>query len=659
MTIAWVIAISAQSLASPGDDDGRRFWAFRPPTDPTVPIVTDGSWCSNAVDRFLLAHLETSGLEPAPAADPRTLIRRVTFDLTGLPPTPEEIDAFVADAASSPGTAWSELVDRLLDSPHYGEQWARHWFDVVRYAETEGFEYDRPLSGMWRYRDWVIDALNRDKPYDRFLVEQIAGDELAGETDDRDLLIAAGFHRLGPVRRNAGNQAVASSRNEVLTERTDIIGSAFLGLTLGCARCHDHKFDPISQRDYYGLQAVFAASRQRDVPLTGEKKHAEWKSTNAAIDAEVKNLEKRLEKAEGEDKKRLKREVDQATKRRPPPLPTIATVENDFSKSTPIHVLLRGEWAKKGESVEPSAPEVFEKRIDVTSTADGRGVPKPRLALARWITSERHPLTARVIVNRVWQYHFGRGIVDTPNNFGRNGGRPSHPELLDWLAHRFVESGWRLKSLHRLILHSSAYRQASRSPRAVLALERDPENRLLWRFRRRRLSGEEIRDTMLEAAGALNRQRGGPSVIVPVERELVDLLYNPKQWTVTPDKRQHARRSIYLHYKRNLQLPFMESFDQPKLQTSCERRESSTHVRQALELLNGDLSSRLAARFATRLRNEADGDTDAIVERAFRLACGRAPNADEQRLCREFVESDPLEEFALAVFNLNAFLYVD
>jgi len=496
---------AALAAGDPAHDPAARdFWAFRAPIDSPVPAVDDASWCANAIDRFLLVRLEGAGLAPSPAADPPALIRRVTFDLTGLPPSPEDVAAFVAEFASSPGPAWTRLVDRLLASPAYAEQWARHWLDVVRYAETEGFEYDRPLPDMWRYRDWVIDALDRDEPFDRFLVAQLAGDELAAdssgasETDRRQLLVAAGFLRLGPVRRNAGNQDVASSRNEVLTERADIVGSAFLGLTLGCARCHDHKFDPISQRDYYAVQAFFAASHEHDVPLVSDDEHAAWKSTSAAVDAAIAALEKQLASASGEQSERLRDELDRARHRRPPPLPAIATVCDDFSRATAIHLLERGEWEKKGERVEPRSPAFLGELAGIASTAEDRDAATPRLALARWIASARHPLTARVIVNRVWQHHFGRGIVETPNDFGHNGARPSHPELLDWLAYRFVASGWRLKPLHRLILHSSAYRQASQSPQAELAIERDPEDRLLWRFRRRRQSGEELRDAMLD-----------------------------------------------------------------------------------------------------------------------------------------------------------------
>jgi hypothetical protein len=636
------------------------------------------------LDAFLLERLLKEGMRPAPEADRRTLARRLWFDLTGLPPSPEEVDAFVNDPAPD---AWERLVERLLASPHYGEQWGRHWLDVVRYAETEGFEYDRHRPGAWRYRDYVIRSLNADKPYDRFVEEQIAGDEIApsplpspprgegrqnspsllgGEgkgEGDRDCLVAAGFHRLGPVRRNAGNQDVAASRNEVLTERTDALGAIFLGLTVGCARCHDHKFDPIPQQDYYRLQAFLAAVHEHDIPLADAKTVAAWKVRADKVQTEIRTLEKELARLHGAARMRLEERLKEARRRLPAPLPTISTVRDVEEQRTPIHLLKRGDWEKKGDRVGMRLPGAFLPAEAPELPADTRN---PRVLLARWITSPDNPLAARVLVNRVWQYHFGKGLVETPNDFGANGEPPSHPELLDWLACEFLgplflpsppsdggegkKRGQRLKALHRLILLSSTYRQASRSPADV---------RLLGRFPRRRLAAEEIRDAMLSVAGRLDREAGGPSAVVPVQRELVQLLYDPDQWAVTKDERQHDRRSVYLLAKRNLRLPFMEAFDRPDLQTSCPRRESSTHVLQALELLNGRTSNRLADAFAARLRREAGSDARQQVERAFLLAVGRPPTEKERLLAVEFLKDHPLREFALAVFNLNAFLYVN
>ncbi len=645
-------------------------WSLRPRSRPEVPSfdAADRAWARNGVDAFVLARLRKEGLTPSPEADRATLIRRVTFDLTGLPPPPVEVAAFVADPAPD---AYERLVDRLLASPHYGERWGRHWLDVVRYAETEGFEYDRLHSGAWRYRDYVIRAFNEDKPYDRFVLEQLAGDELG---DDPELQVAAGFHRLGPVRRNAGNAEVAFSRNEVLTEMTDAVGAVFLGLTVGCARCHDHKFDDFSQADYYRLQAFLAAAQEHDVILADTATQAEWKARTDKVKEEIKKLTQALKKAEGDAEKQLMEQLKEAEGRLPPPLPAINTVRNVETERTPVHLLKRGDPEKKGPLVGIRVPAALAPADTPELPPE---TPNPRTLLARWLTQPDHPLTARVVVNRVWQYHFGRGLVDTPNDFGVNGGVPSHPELLDHLANEFVADSWRLKPLHRLIVLSSTYRQSSRMrsaefgmrneeppsaiPHSALRIPHsvDPDGRLLWRFPRRRLDAEEVRDAMLAAAGRLNVKAGGPGVVLPVDADLVRLLYDPAQWAVTRDEAEHDRRSVYLLAKRNLRLPFLEAFDQPDLQTSCPRRERSTHALQALELLNGRTANRLAEAFAERLQREAGSDRGRQVELAFRLAAGRGPSEREKELALRFLERQPLREFALALFNLNAFLYVE
>ena len=633
----------------------REFWAFQPVKPPPVPKAVPKSRNSqfkiqNPVDAFVLARLQEKGLQPAPPASKAELIRRLCFDLTGLPPSPEEIQAFVGDRSPD---AYERLVDRLLASPHFGERWAQHWLDVVRYAETEGFEYDRHLPEAWRYRDYVIQSFQGDKPFDRFVTEQVAGDEMAAK--DNEGATAAIFHRLGPVRRNAGNPEIALSRNEVLTERTDVIGAAFLGLTVGCARCHNHKFDPISQKDYYRLQAYLAETQENDILLVPPQQKKEWEEKTKAVNGELRKLRKALDQAEGEERTKLNEQIEALEAKMPPYPATIPSVHNDPAQRTAIHVLKRGEWEKKGEAVAPRPLSVLVGESLLELPAD---CSNPRTQLARWLTDPHHPLTARVIVNRLWQHHFGVGLVKTANDFGMNGERPSHPELLDWLATELVKNGWRMKPLHRLIVLSSAYRQSSRSPTAETAARIDPENRLLWRFSQRRLSAEEIRDTMLAISGKLSPKIGGPSVMVPVDPELVHLLYKPAQWEVARDAAEHHRRSIYLIAKRNLRLPFMETFDQPALLTSCGRRESSTHAPQALEMLNGRLSNELAEAFAHRLEKETGGDRTRIIERAYWLAVGRPPLARERSLAFAFLKEQPLKEFTLALFSLNAFLYV-
>ncbi|HVR83190.1 MAG TPA: PSD1 and planctomycete cytochrome C domain-containing protein [Planctomycetota bacterium] len=649
----WPEAAAPLSPVTPGraiTPEQRAYWAFQPVRNPAVPPVKHAGLICSPVDAFILARLEREGLEPAPEASRLDLIRRVTYDLTGLPPTPQELDAFVQDPAYD---AYERLVDRLLDSPRYGERWAQHWLDVVRFGESEGFEYDTPVGNLWRYRDYVIHSLNADKPYDRFVREQVAGDEL--DPSSREALIAAGFHRLGPVRRNAGNQEVASSRNEVLTDRTDIIGAAFLGVTLGCARCHDHKFDPILQKDYYRLQAFLAATEEHNISLATLEEDAAYKAETRHLQEQIVPLKKRLKTAQGEERILLEQEIEQLEDQKPPAPPAINTVR-DLPEPTKIHVLRRGEWDKKGDPVGMRFPTVLisdnVQELPLTT-------PNPRVELARWLTDPAHPLTPRVLVNRVWSHHFGTGLVKTANDFGMNGEKPSNPDLLDFLATAFMQNGWRLKPLHRLILLSRTYRQAYSTPETAGALAKDPDNRWLWRFDRRRLSAEELRDSMLSVSGTLNPAMGGPSVFVPVDPELVSALYKPAQWAVTHDQNQHHRRSIYLVAKRNLRLPPMEVFDQPTLNSSCGRRECSTHAPQALELLNGSLSNPLAVAFAERLRREAAAGLQAQVDLAFRLAAGRPPSADEARLALGFLAHHPLKEFALALFNLNAFLYVN
>jgi hypothetical protein len=579
------------------------------------------------------------------------LIRRVTYDLTGLPPTPAEVDAFLNETSPN---AYERLVERLLASPHYGENWGRHWLDLVRYSETEGFEYDRYRSGAWRYRDYVIDSFNRDKPYDRFVLEQLAGDEIGPGSDE--LRVASGFNRLGPVRRNAGNQELAFSRNEVLSEVADAAGAVFLGMTVACARCHDHKFDAITLEDYYCFQSFWASAQEQDVLKASAAEQAEWKAKTDKIQSEIKKLQKSASGVEGESRRRLEDKVEELEASLPPALPAINTVQNVAAKRTPVHVLKRGNSDNKGREV---GPKLLAIGFAGTVKELPAETPNPRTTLARAIIDPENPLTARVMVNRIWQWHFGTGIVNTANDFGVNGGRPSHPELLDWLASEFVASGWHVKHMHRQIVLSSAYRQASRNPDVKPGALNDPDVRLLWHFSRRRLTAEEIRDSMVVIAGRLNRKAGGQSVVVPVDGDLVKQLYAPSQWAVTPDWKEHDRRSVFLLAKRNLRLPFMAAFDQPDAATSCCRRESSTHALQALELLNGTLANGLADSFADRLRRDAGTEPSAQVQLAYRLATGRLPAAKELELGVEFLKTQPLREFALAVFNLNAFLYVN
>ena len=628
----------------------RRHWAFQKRSNPEIPTFSapaDKAWVRNPIDAFILARLQKEGLKPSPRAGKATLLRRVYFDLTGLPPTPAQMAKFLGDKSPA---AYEKVVDELLASSAYGERWGQHWLDIVRFAESDGFEYDTHRPDAWRYRDYVIQSLNSDKPYDQFIREQLAGDEINPKNEV--MRIAAGFQRLGGLRKNGGNQDAAFNRNEELVEMTNVIGSAFLGVTLGCARCHDHKFDPIRHTDYYRMQAFFAATHENDVPLSTPAEQAAWKEKNDAAQVPVKALKATMKGLTGDALEVVQKKVDELEAKGPPPLPAIFSVADDPEKVSPVHVLARGDTQNRGAQVGMRPLGILLPDGTPELPADTK---TPRAELANWILDPQNPLPSRVIANRIWQYHFGRGIVATPNDFGRMGTRPSHPELLDYLANQMIEGGWKFKAMHRMILLSSTYQQSSQTP----ATEKDPDNALLSRFSRRRLEAEEIRDASLAIAGKLNPKQGGPSVIIPIDPDLLNVMYKPAQWAVTPDKEEHNRRSVYLFAKRNFKLPFMDVFDAPDRQISCARRESSTHPPQALELLNGDTSNRMADALAERLLREAGRDKGKQVDLAYHLGVGRAPTKKERQIAVAFLQKEPLREFALALFNLNSFLYVD
>ena len=620
----------------------RKHWSLRPREAPAIPTFSD-PWAAHPIDAFVLQKLNDQGLRHAPPASRQALIRRVYLDLIGLPPTPAASREFLADPSPE---AYERLVDRLLAMPEYAERQARQWLDVVRFAESDGFEYDTHRSEAWQYRDYVIRSFAEDKPYDQFVTEQLAGDEM--EPGSNEMQVAASFNRLGPYRRNAGNQDKAYIRNEILTEMTNVVGSAFLGVTLGCARCHDHKFDPIRHTDYYRMQSFFATTEHHDISMSSEAEKAAWKQRTASANQELAELKKKLKAAAAEDKAAIEQVIGVKEKQAPEPLPELKTVRDEPKLYQPVHVLLRG-------SSDAPAAKMGMRPLGVLlpdgAQEWGDALEQPRLKLAKWIVDPANPLTARVMVNRLWQGHFGAGIVATPSDFGKMGTRPTHPELLDWLANEFVASGFRLKPMHRMMVLSNTYQQAS----VTTADARDPRNRFLGSFSRRRLQAEEMRDAMLSAAGILNPKRWGPGVLTPIEPELVNLLYKPDQWAVTPDAAEYDRRSIYLFQKRNMRMPFMEVFDSPDTLLSCARRESSTHAPQALELLNGAVTRQVSVRLAERLEKEAPGKR---IDLAFELVFGRPPVAKEREASRRFLVASPLREFTLALFAANDFLYI-
>ena len=686
----------------------RAHWSFQPVTVPAVPVVADASWVRNPVDAFVMARLERAGMRPTATASRETLIRRLSFDLLGLPPSVEEVRAFVEDQRPD---AWERLVDRTLASPHYGEKWGRHWLDVVRYAETNSFERDGAKPFVWKYRDWVIDALNADMPYDQFIVHQLAGDEIESPTPAS--VTATGYYRLGQW-----DDEPADKQQALYDELDDIVGTtsqAFLGLTMNCARCHDHKLDPIPQADYYRMLAfvrnvrrygarshntVVAASVAVIADDAAREKHAaaveEHRQALDAVTARLGAIEAMVKPhfapVDHEEFKHERNRVavvkkragsvlsDEEVKgyvalteernrlRRHPPasLEQALCVKEHGPDAPSTHVLVRGNPHVSGKPVEPGFPRVLGfPDPTVNKPEHGRSTGR-RLALARWIASPENPLTARVMANRVFQHHFGRGIVRSPNNFGLQGRPPSHPRLLDWLAAEFVSRGYRLKELHRIILLSSTWRQGFRADADAERL--DPTNDLLWRFDVRRLSAEEVRDTTLAVAGTLNRQLHGPSVFPSIPREVLAGQSRPGDgWRVSKPE-QRTRRSIYVHVKRSLVLPILATYDFADTDFTCPVRFTTNQPTQALSSLNGAFTNEQAEALAADLRNRHPGDVTAQVATALSRAMQRAPRTEEirrgERLIRDLVEDHGMtEQFALKRFcvvalNLNEFLYL-
>jgi hypothetical protein len=711
-------------------------WAWKPPVRPPVPRVNDRTWLKSPIDAFVLERLEAAGITPAPPAPRDRLIRRVTFDLTGLPPTPEEIDAFVADPSPN---AFEKVIDRLLASPQYGERWGRHWLDVVRFAESNGYEFDEPRPNAWRYRDYVISSFNQDKLYDRFIREQLAGDELY--PDEPEALVATGFNLLGPDMTDSSDQA--QRRQNTLNDMTDTAGLAFLGLTIGCARCHDHKFEPIPQTDYYRLQAFFTpaafrrdllvASRQQQAAF--EAKHRTYTALTRPVSEELARLEepyrrrlldaklaklsdearaahrtpedqrsgaqlelvemtnrlvtvtpqeilKGMDPADRGEHRKLQDRLKEFDVHKPLPLPAAMGLRDGDANPPRTFLLTSGELSGRGEEVQPGFPIILsaDHRPVPARIEPGPGTTGRRAALAGWIADAQNPLTARVLVNRLWQHHFGRGIVPTASDLGVRGEPPTHPELLDWLAAEFMgieECGVRnaecgtednaplrarhsalgtphsIKAMHRMMLCSATYRQSAQASSDALA--KDPSNKLFSRMNRLRLEGEIIRDSLLAIGGRLNVRMGGPGMFPPIPGEA---LKGSKGWAVSPDPRDHVRRSVYIFARRNLRFPFLEVFDLPDSNSSCPQRERSITAPQALALLNAEDVGVAAEAFAARLARET-ATPDERITRAFRLALGRPPSPTELQHSREFLAHSPLTELCRGLFNLTEMVYLD
>jgi hypothetical protein len=660
-------------------EKGKEFWSLKPVVDPPLPPVKHTDWATTDLDRFILARLEAAEIPPATDADKATLIRRLTYDLIGLPPTPEEIDAFTAD--DSP-LAYENLVERLLSSPQYGERWGRYWLDVVRYSDTAGDNSDFPIPQMYRYRNWVIEALNRDMPYDQFVRQQLAGDLLpaASQEQKNEQTIATGY--IANARR-FGSRVDDYPQHLTIEDTIDNVGRAFLGLTVNCARCHDHKFDPISTEDYYGLYGIFQSTRypwpgieleqrQRDlISLCTDAEREIATQTHRQrqneLEAEVKKLEKERDSKDDDARKELDGRVKKAKE------------AADAHKNEPLPIAL-AYAVTEGKQIEDAA---VQKKGDPTQSGDvvprrflavmgGQEVPEGdqtsgRRQLADWITDRSNPLAARVLVNRVWQYHFGRGIVPTPNDFGKQGKPPSHPELLDWLASRFLDNGQSVKSLHKLIVLSRTYRLSSHP--AAVALEKDPSNELLSSFPCRRLDAEAIRDTLLVLGGNLDATRGEEHPFPP-----------QSQWKFTQHNPFKAvydtnRRSVYLMTQRIQRHPYLAIFDGADPAASTPYRPTSTTPLQALYLLNDPFVHEQAKRFADRIVREGADDASRL-DRAYLLALGRRPSPEERTAGLNYLKSvqeqlgadgvkesdrtaDAWMSLSRAILRLNEFVYID
>ncbi|MBI1371225.1 MAG: DUF1549 domain-containing protein [Phycisphaera sp.] len=647
--------------------DPADLWAYRPVVQPAVP-TTPGRAATNPIDAFINHKLAEAKLQPAPRADKRTLIRRATYDLTGLPPTPAEVDAFVSDKSPE---AWEKLVDRLLASPRYGERMAQHWLDVARYADTNGFANDYVRPNAWRYRDYVIRSFNDDKPYDRFVREQIAGDEI--DPSNPENLIAVGFLRAGPWE-HTGMSVAAVTRQLFLDDVTNEIGVTFLGNELRCCKCHDHKFDPIPTRDYYRMQSVFAPVQfaDRNAPFLDVENTAGMEAgrerVQRLLNTQIRSL-RTIDKSEwpvetfdedtekkGHDKVNKKqRQLLNAERLRYEPWAFSVydgperTPKSGMKMSVPdakelagepqqINILKGGSIEAPGEAVTPGVLSIVESMrgekdpgaaASVTTAMQGR-----RAQLADWIASPDNPLTTRVIVNRIWLWHFGRAIAANPNNFGKMGAKPTHPELLDWLASRFVAEGWSFKKMHKLIMTSEAYQRASTHDDLDAIATADANNELLSYFTPRRLTAEELRDAMLLTTGELNTEMGGlpahPALNMEVAmqpRHIMGSVGSAYQPDLTPAQRN--RRTIYAERIRTLGNPMLEVFNQPTFDISCERRDASTVTPQVFTLFNSVNSYDRAIAMALRVEKSAD-TLDAQVDAAFRLTLGRAPSADER-----------------------------
>jgi hypothetical protein len=699
----------------------KRWWAIQPVSNAAPPALDAAGmkWARNEIDRFVYEKWKAKGIRPSPPASREVYLRRVTLDLTGLPPTPAEAQEFLGD--NRPG-AEERLVERLLASPRYGERWGRHWLDVVRYSDSDGFKQDDTRENMWRYRDWVIQSWNDDKPFDRFIREQIAADELY--PGDTKALPGLGYLRLFEDEFNQAH--VRMRRQEMLNDITDTTAFAFLGVTLGCARCHDHKFDPLLHRDYYRLQAFFSnlkiddhapvlpakelgeynarmeKYRQAAKPVLDkieallaeprakyrkqqierfpeevqvvmlrapEKRSAfDWQIYHKAVtqvEASDPDIAAKMNAAGKAAYKALIAELEQYSPLLPPPMPVAQVMRDQSPDAPPTYVLKVGSIDAPMEETAPGFLSILDAKPAAVTPLPALHSSGRRTALANWLADARNPLSTRVIVNRIWQNHFGRGIVGTPNDFGLMGERPVNRELLDWLTATFTGvDQWSIKKLHRRIVLSATYRQSSAFREDAAAI--DPDNKLMWRYPRRRLEAEAIRDSMLAVSGLLDPKMGGPGVFpaVPKGTEIQE----GRHWRKSNGDEDEYRASVYIFARRLVRYPMLQSFDAPLAIESCGRRQETVTPDQALELMNGDAAASFARALSKRVANDSGQSPEGLVERAFKLTLGRTPSAAEMNRSRDFLakqsalagsESGALDDLCLSLLSSSEFLYVD
>ena len=584
-------------------------WAFNTLERPNLPKVENEEWVLNPIDRFVLRRLENVGRAPAPQADVHTLFRRMNLDLLGLPPTPESVEAFVGNPD------WETLVEDLLASPHYGERYGRHWLDVARFADSSGYSRDYFFPHAARYRDYVIQAMNADKPFNEFVKEQIAGDVLYPADTKADLRrFATGFYTVGAVYPVSANGIQRPDRFEYdrLTDAADVTGEAFLGLSFGCARCHNHKYDPITQRDYFAIQSYFASTRYERMPIEARYQDiAGFTFTNNKL-----------------------------------PVLDYLLVHEGSSKDATLFT--RGDLESPVGKVGPSLPDYFAESEELVAVeGDYR---KRRLELAEWIVSESNPLTARVIANRIWQWHFGKPLVSTPNDFGLQGDKPSDPELLDYLASYLVENGWSLKKLHRHILNSSTYRMGGYHAEQSIS-------GLIDRYPPHRMEAEAIWDSLLVVSGKMNFEMFGSAVFPPIDQDMIDSRRNAF-WPVEQEENEWMRRGVYVAVKRSMPFPFFETFNSVNSPDSCGERESTIVSPQALLMMNGEITDQLIKAFQARIMKESEGGRNRMIERAWMHLFGRSPREEERVFTREFLDKGALDAWFHALLNSNEFIYI-